>query len=178
MTCPPESMPDSVTTWTHTESGWNMATGEDDDVISETRVNGAAVAGQSRRTVAYVAANGNTMREATYVLLADGETWALLSGVTNSYDGQNRLIGTQKQLISQLSATLESKMLSLSERGLTSTQWSVYDTGTKHMRYSSVPTSNITAETVMVDGFTRSQKDTAGIMTTATRAYTAIGNKG
>ncbi len=85
------------------------------------------------------------------------------------------LTSTQKQLISQLSVTLESKMLSLSERGLTSTQWSVYDTGTKRMRYSSVPTSTITAETVTVDGFTRSQKDTAGIITTATRAYTAGG---
>ncbi|MGN0837255.1 MAG: sugar-binding protein, partial [Akkermansia sp.] len=85
------------------------------------------------------------------------------------------LTSTQKQLISQLSATLENKTLSLSERGLTSTQWSVYDTGTKRMRYSSVPTSNITAETVTVDGFTRSQKDTAGMITTATRAYTASG---
>ena len=43
------------------------------------------------------------------------------------------------------------------------------------MRYSSVPTSTITAETVTVDGFTRSQKDTSGITTTATRAYTASG---
>ncbi len=43
------------------------------------------------------------------------------------------------------------------------------------MRYSSVPTSTITAESVVLDGFVRSQKDTAGITTTATRAYTASG---
>ncbi len=43
------------------------------------------------------------------------------------------------------------------------------------MRYKFVPTTTITAETVTVDGFTRSQKDTAGITTTATRAYTASG---
>ena len=32
------------------------------------------------------------------------------------------------------------------------------------MRYSSVPTSAITAESVVIDGFVRSQKDTAGFL--------------
>ena len=63
----------------------------------------------------------------------------------------------------------------MNERGLTSTQWSVYNTDTKCVRYSSVPTSTITAEAVMVDGFAVSQKDTSGIVTTATRRYTAAG---
>ena len=109
----------------------------------------------------------------TVAALEDG-VYSVTTQTRYNATGQ-ALTSTQKQLISQLSVTLESKTLSVSERGLTSTQWSVYDTGTKRMRYSSVPTSTITAETVTVDGFTRSQKDTAGIITTATRAYTASG---
>ena len=109
----------------------------------------------------------------TVAALEDG-VYSVTTQTRYNATGQ-ALTSTQKQLISQLSATLESKTLSLSERGLTSTQWSVYDTGTKRIRYKFVPTSNITAETVTVDGFTRSQKDTAGIITTATRAYTAGG---
>ncbi len=34
----PESVPDYVTTWTCTDGGWDMARGEGDDVITETRV--------------------------------------------------------------------------------------------------------------------------------------------
>ena len=77
--------------------------------------------------------------------------------------------------ISQLIPTLESKTISISERGLTSSQWSVYNTDTKRIRYSCVPTSDITAEAVVVDGFTLSQKDFSGIVTTATRQFTASG---
>ena len=55
-------------------------------------------------------------------------------------------------------------MLSLSERALTSMQWSVYDTDTKRIRYSFGLTSTITAETVVVDGCARSPKDTAGFV--------------
>ncbi len=54
-------------------------------------------------------------------------------------------------------------------------QWSVYNEATKRTQYSTVPTSSITAEAVRVDGFAISQKDTAGITTTATRQYTASG---
>ena len=39
------------------------------------------------------------------------------------------------------------------------------------MQYSTIPTSSITAETVTVDGVVISQKDTAGIVTTATRSH-------
>ena len=66
-------------------------------------------------------------------------------------------------------------MIAVSERGLTSAQWSVYNTDTKRTQYNSEPTSDITAETVVVDGFALSQKDTAGITSTATmynEAYT------
>ena len=81
----------------------------------------------------------------------------------------------QRQHISQLSPTLESKSVFVSERGLTSTQWSEYSGYTKRIQYSSVPTSDITAEAVTVDGVALSQKDTAGVVSTATRSYTASG---
>ncbi|MBR3940214.1 MAG: hypothetical protein IKJ67_09640 [Bacteroidales bacterium] len=74
-----------------------------------------------------------------------------------------------------LRPTLENKMIAVSERGLTSAQWSVYNTDTKRTRYSSEPTSDITAVTVVVDGFALLQKDTAGITSTATRSFTAGG---
>ena len=79
------------------------------------------------------------------------------------------LTNTQKQLISQMSHTLENKSVFVSERGLTSFSWSEYSDNTKRTQYSLVPTSSITAEAVTVGGFALSQKDTAGIVTTATR---------
>ena len=85
------------------------------------------------------------------------------------------LSSTQKQLISRLSVTLENKTVFVNERSLTSMVWTVYNNATKRTQYSSVPTSNITAETVMVDDFALMQKDTAGIITTATRSYTVSG---
>ncbi len=82
---------------------------------------------------------------------------------------------TQKQLISQLSHTLENKSVFVSERGLTSFSWSEYSDNTKRTQYSLVPTSDITAEAVTVVGFALSRKDTAGIVTTAMRSYTTTG---
>ena len=50
--------------------------------------------------------------------------------------------------------TQEDKSLAINERGLTSANWTVYNDGTKRTRYNTVPTSNITAETVTADGLT------------------------
>ncbi|MEE1266733.1 MAG: hypothetical protein UHH87_10645, partial [Akkermansia sp.] len=82
---------------------------------------------------------------------------------------------TQKQLISQLSATLASKSISIDMRGNSSVNWSEYTAPTKVSSFSTVPTSNITAESISIDGFTISQKDHVGIITTASRSYTATG---
>ena len=81
----------------------------------------------------------------------------------------------QKQLISQLSATLESKSISIDERGNSATEWSEFSAPSKVTSFSTVPTSNITAESVSIDGFTIHQKDYAGITTTDSRSYTATG---
>ena len=70
---------------------------------------------------------------------------------------------------------IESKSVFVSERGLTSVQWTEYSEHTKRVQYSTVPTSSITSEVVMVDGFALSQKDTAGVATTFTRSYTVNG---
>ena len=105
--------------------------------------------------------------------LADG---VYSTTTTTRYNAAGQpLSSVQKQLISELSPTLESKSVFVSERGLTSTQWSEYSENTKRIQYSAVPTSDITAEAVTVDGFVLSQKDTAGVVTTATRSYTASG---
>ena len=72
---------------------------------------------------------------------------------TTCYNAAGQPLSTVlKQLISQLSSTLESKSVFVSERGLTSTQWSEYSGYTKRIQYSAVPTSDITAEAVTVDG--------------------------
>ena len=71
---------------------------------------------------------------------------------TTRYNAADQpLISVQKQLISQLSPTLESKSVFVSERSLTSTQRSEYSAGTKRVQYSTMSTSSITAETVTVD---------------------------
>ena len=82
---------------------------------------------------------------------------------------QNKLRDTH------LNNALELKTLTIDERNLTSTQWVEYHNGTKRKSYNTLPTSNITAEAVSVDGFTLLQTDNAGVTTTNTRSYTANG---
>ena len=85
------------------------------------------------------------------------------------------LISVNKEMISQLSSILEEKTLSVSERGLTFSQWTAYNNGTKRIHYSAVPYSDIIAEELRVDGFVLSRKDTGGICSSYTRSYTADG---
>ena len=85
------------------------------------------------------------------------------------------LTSEQKQMISALSSTFESKSISINERNLTLTQWTEYNGDAKRVFYSNLPSSTITAETVTVDGFVVSQKDNAGITSTAAHAYATSG---
>ena len=64
-------------------------------ITEETRVEGEAVEGQSRRSVQFINEAGNTVREEEYVLLPGG-TWAKISGVTHSYNVQNQRIGSTR----------------------------------------------------------------------------------
>ena len=85
------------------------------------------------------------------------------------------LTSSQKQLISQLSESLEQKTITVNERGLTSINYTLYTAPTVRTTYSTIPTSTITACAVVADGFALSQTDYAGITSTATRNYTANG---
>ena len=85
------------------------------------------------------------------------------------------LTTTQKQLISQLSAILASKSISTDVRGNSSVSWAEYTAPTKVTSFDNIPTSEITAESIAIDGFTITQKDHVGIVTTANRNYTASG---
>lgn len=58
-------------------------------VTAETRVEGNPVPGQSQKTVSFISAEGNTVREETHILLTDG-TWALLDSEDYIFDLQNR----------------------------------------------------------------------------------------
>lgn len=84
-------------------------------VVIETRVAGASVPGQSRRTVEYISAEGNILRTEEYILLPDGETWEKISGVSNTYDAQNRLVGTTRDNGRTTSRTLTCTGAVLSE---------------------------------------------------------------
>lgn len=58
---------------------------------AETRVNGAAISGQSIRKVNYVSADGNDLRKEEYALLSNN-TWELLDAADYEYDEENRWI--------------------------------------------------------------------------------------
>ena len=82
---------------------------------------------------------------------------------------------TQKELISSLSSTLESKTIATDPRGNISTQWSEYGAGALRTQKSAVPTSDITGIIHAVEEFIISSTDYAGLMSTASRTYTEVG---
>ena len=119
--------------------------------------------------------SNSPITEFTYTLESSSEGVFSCTMQTRYNTAGLPLNSIQKLLISQFSSTIAEKVISVNERGLTSAEWMVYNNGTKRTRYSSIPTSNISAETVIVDGFAFFQKDNAGIITSATRSYTVDG---
>lgn len=85
------------------------------------------------------------------------------------------MTSASKQLISQLSASLEQKTITVNERGLTSVNYTMYTAPTVRTSYGTIPTSTITAQAVVTDGFTLTQTDNVGITTSSSRSYTATG---
>lgn len=80
------------------------------------------------------------------------------------YNAQGQpLTSVHKQLISEFSSTLETKTVIVNERGLTAMEWREYAGMVKKLQQSAIPTSDITAQTVTVDGFALSRSDHAGI---------------
>lgn len=105
----------------------------------------------------------------SYEKLDDG-VYQITTTESNNAEGA-WLTSVQKTLVSQLSPTLESKQISTEARGNTATSWTEYGEGTARKSYQQIPTSNIVAETTVIDGFTTSQTDNVGITTTASRRY-------
>ena len=153
-------------------------TGEDSENTAPTLFEYDSFGNQVKQTIALSATptkDNSPVTEIAYsVESAEDGVYSVTTQTRYNAEGQP-LTSTQKQLISQLSHTLKNKSVFVSERGLTSFSWSEYSDNTKRTQYSLVPTSNITAEAVTVDGFAISQKDTAGIVTSAARSYTANG---
>ena len=109
-------------------------------------------------------------------------------GVENTEDGvytvtmQTRynaegqpLVSLQKQLVSELSSTLESKSVNIDERGLTSMEWIEYAENSKKIQKNVIPSSSVTAQVVSIDGFVPSQTDYTGIAIMKNRSFTATG---
>ena len=105
--------------------------------------------------------------------LEDG-VFSVITQIRYNAEGQP-LSNMQKRLMSQLSVILASKSISTDVRGNSSVSWSEYTAGAKVMSFSNIPTSEITAESIAIDGFTITQKDHVGIVTTVNRNYTASG---
>ena len=93
---------------------------------------------------------------------ADNGIYSVITQTRYNAEGA-ALNTTQKQLMSQLSATLASKSISIDVRGNSSMNWSEYTAPSKVTSFSTIPTSSIVAEVVTVDGLTISQKNHAGI---------------
>ena len=83
------------------------------------------------------------------------------------------LVSLQKQLVSQFSATLANKSISTDERGNSSTNWTLYTAPAKVTSYSTIPTSNITAESVEMDG-SRSRRRPTRVLSALHPALTLL----
>lgn len=86
------------------------------------------------------------------------------------------LTSMREELVSELSPTLESKTIATDIYGKVTTEWTEYNGATGRKVQRTIPTSALTAETLVTDGFTVSQKDHAGVTTTWSRAWTATGS--
>ncbi len=64
-------------------------------ILEETRVDGAPVPGLSTRKLSYVSAEGNEVRDESYVMLEDS-SWVLIEGVSHEFDSQNRRIASHR----------------------------------------------------------------------------------
>ena len=85
------------------------------------------------------------------------------------------LTQTTENMISRLSAILENKSITTDVYGQQSIQWTEYTAPTKRTRFSQIPTSDIIAESVIVDGFMVSQTNHTGIHASQQRFYISTG---
>ncbi len=108
-----------------------------------------------------------------YRLREDG-VYQVQTSTTCNADGFP-LTQTTENMVSRLSAVLENKSITTDVYGQQSVQWTEYTVPTKRTRFSRIPTSNMVAESLVVDGFTVSQTDHSGIRSSQTRSYASTG---
>ena len=72
-------------------------------------------------------------------------------------------------------ASLERKTVLTDPRGNVTTHWVEYGAGPVRVRKTSLPTSTMTAEETIVDGFTIAQSDETGVSVSRSRTYTETG---
>ena len=153
-------------------------TGEDSENTAPTLLEYNSFGKQVKQTLALVdtpTKDNSPVAEMAYsVESAEDDVYSVITQTRYNAAGEP-LSATQKQLISQLSETLASKIISTDVRGNSSISWSEYTAPTKVTRFSIIPTSEITAEVIEIDGFTISQKNHTGIITTTSRSYTVAG---
>lgn len=89
----------------------------------------------------------------------------------NYNDHGDALVGTRSELVSQLSSTLESKIVITDIYGQMATEWVEYNGPAKRIKKKTLPTSNITEEIHVNDGFIVSHKDQTGAITLETKTY-------
>ena len=82
---------------------------------------------------------------------------------------------TTENMISRLSAILENKSITTDVYGQQSIQWTEYTAPTKRTRFNQIPTSDIIAESVIVDGIMVNQTNHTGIHASQQRFYISTG---
>ena len=85
------------------------------------------------------------------------------------------LTRTTESMVSELSPVLENKSITTDVYGQQSIQWTEYTVPTKRTRFSRIPTSDIIAESLVVDGFGTNQTDHSGICSIQRRSCTSTG---
>ncbi|KAA3298054.1 RHS repeat-associated core domain-containing protein, partial [Akkermansia sp. BIOML-A8] len=108
-----------------------------------------------------------------YQIREDG-IYQVQTSITYNAEGLP-LTQTAETMVSQLNPVLESKTIATDVYGQQSVQWTEYTAPTKRTRFSRIPTSDIVAESLVVDGFGVSQTDHAGICSSQERSYTSAG---
>ncbi|WP_295874468.1 RHS repeat-associated core domain-containing protein [uncultured Akkermansia sp.] len=85
------------------------------------------------------------------------------------------LLQTTETMVSQLNTVVGSKTIATDVYGQQSVQWTEYTAPTKRTRFSRIPTSDIMAEALVVDGFAVSQTDHAGTCSSQERSFSSSG---
>ncbi|WP_412256039.1 RHS repeat-associated core domain-containing protein [Akkermansia sp.] len=108
-----------------------------------------------------------------YRVREDG-VYQVQTSTTYNVDGLP-LTQTSENMVSQLDSVVESKSITTDVYGHQSVQWSEYTAPTRRTRFSQIPTSEVIAQSLMIDGLTVSQTNHLDIRSSQERSYTSTG---